>query len=287
MKKYFLIILLVITTTLTAQIERPKWEIGGGARFNYMGLDGGYEGESTINNYQFKMNYKDIGMDNYAPSMAIAFGGRYKKWRLSFAGSRGLYKGEFTTKFDIMRETVQIDSGSVVNGQVEMGIYALTTTFALYQKKHEFGVGIGFLILNMGSTFSSTDVNGQVTSFGSPVLFPMPFIAASGRLNFGDFRISGTGGGAIFIGKKNDLDYDVRYYTIDIKGSYDFYKGEKWSYSVSFGFRKLFMNMHMENESGWVKENDIYTGPYLSLRAKLSSIEKWTYIRLKDRKKNK
>ena len=45
MKNTFIIILLVvISTTLKAQIERPKWEMGGGVRLNYMGLNGGLSG---------------------------------------------------------------------------------------------------------------------------------------------------------------------------------------------------------------------------------------------------
>ena len=285
MKKALVIVLLSFATTLFAQVERAKWEFGGGLRLNYLGLSGGYEGERASDGYQFKLNYKDIGMDNYSPSMAIAFGGRYKKWNLAFAGSRGSYTGGFKTKFDIVRDDVQIDSGAHVDGQIDMGIYALTTTFALIQKKHELGVGIGFLILNMGSKFSSIDTSGNPVSFGEPILFPMPFLAVSGRLNFGDFRISGTGGGAIFRGNKDGLHYDVLYYTIDFKGVYDFYKGEHWSYSVSLGFRQLFMDMYMENDMGWAKEKDIYSGPYISIRAKFSSLERWTYVRKKDRKK--
>lgn len=284
MRTLLLLFITMISIPLTAQVERPKWELGGGLRLNYLGLNGGYEGQRAFDGYEFKLNYKDIGMDNYAPSLAIAFGGRYKKWNLAFAGSRGSYKGEFLTKFDIIRDEIQIDSGAQVNGAIDMGIYALTTTFALIQKKHEFGVGIGFLILNMGSSFSSTDNTGQPVSFGEPVLFPMPFLAVSGRLNFGDFKLSGTGGGAIFKGEKDGLQYDVLYYTIDLKGVYDFYKGDNWSYSVSLGFRTLFMDMEMENDLGWAKEKDIYSGPYISIRAKFSSIEKWTFIRKKGKK---
>jgi len=279
-----LIALLAISTGLVAQVERAKWEIGGGLRLNYLGLSGGYEGERASDGYQFKLNYQDIGMDNYSPSLSIALGARYKKWNLAFAGSKGSYKGEFDTKFDIVRDDVQIDSGAHVNGQIDMGIYALTTTFALIQKKHELGVGIGFLILNMGSTFCTTDNSGEPVSFGDPMIFPMPFLAIAGRLNFGDFRLVGSGGGAVFKGNKDGLDYDVLYYTIDVKGAYDFYKGDNWSYSASIGFRQLFMDAYMENDMGWAKEKDIYSGPYISIRAKFSSIEKWTYVRKKDRK---
>ncbi len=159
-------------------------------------------------------------------------------------------------------DDIQIDSGSHVDGNIDMGIYALTTTFALIQKKHELGVGIGFLILNMGSSFKTTDVNGELIDLGGNHLFPMPFLAVSGRLNFGKLRFAGSGGGAIFGGEKDGLDYDVKYYTIDIKGVYDFYKGDNWSYSASLGYRRLFMDMYMENEMGWAKENDIQRSLY-------------------------
>ena len=102
----------------------------------------------------------------------------------------------------------------------------------------------------------------------------MPFLAFAGRLNFGDFRISASGGGAIFKGEKDGLDYDVKYYTIDVKGVYDFYKGDNWSYSISLGWRTLFMDMEMQNDIGWATETDNYSGPYISLRAKFSSTEK-------------
>lgn len=287
MKTTLLFVFLLITTSVAmAQKERPKWEFGGGLRFNYQGLSGGYEGERYSDNYKFEMDYHEIGMDNYSPSVGLAFGGRYKKWNLAFAGSTGSYKGEFETKFDIVRDDIQIDSGAVVNGQIDMQIGALTTTYGIIQKKHDLGVGIGFLILNMGAVFETTDVNGDHVELGEPQLFPMPFIALAGRLNFGNFRLVGSGGGALFKGEKDGLEYDVKYYTVDIKGTYDFYKGDNWSYNAAIGFRKLYMDMYMENDLGWAKETDHYTGPYISIRAKFSSSEKWTFTRRKDRKKN-
>lgn len=286
MRSKLFIILLVLPLIAYSQVERSKWELGGGLRLNYLGLDGGYSGERYSDNYQFGLNYKDIGMDNYTSSIAIALGGRYKKLNLAFAGSRGSYLGEFETAFDIIRDDIQIDSGSHVNGSIDMGIYALTTTFALIQKKHELGIGIGFLILNMGSTFSTTDVNEETINLGGDHLFPMPFLAVAGHLNFGDFRLSGSGGGALFKGVKDGLDYDVKYYTIDVKAVYDVYKGEHWSYSVSLGFRQLFMDMYMENEMGWAREEDTYSGPYISVRTKFSSSEKWTHVPRRERKKS-
>jgi hypothetical protein len=115
----------------------------------------------------------------------------------------------------------------------------------------------------------------------------MPFLAAAGRLNFGKLKFSASGGGAIFKGEKDELDYDVKYYTIDVKAAYDFYTTENWTYNVGIGFRKLFMDMRMENELGWAREEDHYSGPYFAIRAKFSSSEKWTYQRRRDKKKAK
>ncbi len=276
MKKILLLIFVITTLGMQAQVERSLWEFGGGVRLNYLGLSGGYEGVRFSDGYQFKLDYEEIGMDNYSPSFAIAFGGRYKKWNLAFAGSKGSYDGEFVSNVDIVRDDIQIDSGATVKGNIDMGIYALTTTFLLIQEQHELGVGLGFLILNMGSSFQTTDVNGDLVDLGGNHLFPMPFLAISGRLNYGDFRFSGSGGGAYFKGEQDGMDYEVFYYTFDMKGVYDFYKSENWSYSASLGYRKLFMDMYVENDIGWGKEKDNYSGPYLSIRAKFSSTEMWT-----------
>jgi hypothetical protein len=42
--------------------------------------------------------------------------------------------------------------------------------------------------------------------------------------------------------------------------------------------------MDMSNDLGWAREKDNYSGPYISIRAKFSSSEKWTYVKRKDRK---
>jgi len=286
MKKCILTITVLCLTVLSiAQVERPKWELGGGLRLSYQGLSGGFSGERFSDGYNFKLNYKDIGMDNYAPSLAMTIGGRYKKWNLFFAGSKGSYDGNFVTDVDITHDGVEIPEGSEVDGNITMGIYALSTTFALIQKKHDLGVGLGFLILNMGSSYKTQDVNQEEIDLGGNNFFPMPFLALSGRLNFGKFRAAGSGGGAHFSGVMDGFDYEVFYYTFDVKGVYDFYQKDNWSSSVSLGYRKLFMVMDVSDERGWAKEEDNYSGPYASIRVKFSSTELWTHISRKERKK--
>jgi hypothetical protein len=41
----------------------------------------------------------------------------------------------------------------------------------------------------------------------------------------------------------------------------------------------------MTNDMGWYKENDIYRGPYATIRVKFSSEEIWKYVKRKDRNK--
>ncbi len=89
MKNTLIILGLIISTSLAAQIERPKWELGGGIRLNYSGLDGGFSGHRNSDGYEFDIDYHEIGMNTYSPSFALAIGGRYKKWNLEFAGSEG------------------------------------------------------------------------------------------------------------------------------------------------------------------------------------------------------
>lgn len=286
MKKTLITAFLVISTTLTAQIERPKWEFGGGVRLNYMGLNGGLSGYRYSDGTTFDLNYKDIGMNTYSPSFAVALGGRYKKFNLEFAGSRGSYNGSFITPADMVRDDQQIDSGSVVSGTVDLDMYALFTNFALIQKKHDLGIGIGFMLLNMGSNYTTRDVNDIEVKLGGSELFPMPFLVLSGRLNFDRFRINLSGGGAIFKGKMDEINYDVKYYTVDISAAYDFLELDRLAFSADIGYRNLFMDLKMDNDMGWYKEKDIYRGPYATIRIKFSSEEMWKYVKRKDRNKD-
>ena len=285
MKNTLIIAFLVISTALQAQIERPKWELGGGVRLNYMGLNGGFSGYRNSDGQTFDLNYEDIGMNTYSPSFAVALGGRYKKWNLEFAGSRGSYKGSFITPADMVRDDMLIDSGSVVSGTVDMSMYALFTNFSLIQKQHDLGVGIGFMLLNMGSNYTTFDVNNNEVKLGGSEWFPMPFLAMSGRLNFGKFRVNLSGGGAFFKGKMEEVDYDVKYYTVDVSAAYDFLETGRLAFSADIGYRNLFMDLKMDNDMGWYKEKDIYRGPYATIRVKFSSEEMWKYVKRKDRNK--
>ena len=286
MKSRLIIFLLAITTTLSAQVERPKWEFGGGIRLNYMKLTGGMSGYRNADGYSFDTKYNEIGMDTYSPSFAIALGGRYKKWNLEFGGSKGSYDGNFITTTDIVRDDVQIDSGAVVSGTLDLNMYALSTNFGLIQRKHDLGIGIGLLLLYMGSNYNTTDTYGQAITLGGEEWFPMPFLALGGRLKFGDFRISANGGGAFFNAKKDDVDYDVTYFTVDLNAAWDFLKKKRTKYSVDLGFRTLFLDMKIENENGWYKEKDNYFGPYISVRILFSSKDLWSFTKKKDRKKS-
>jgi len=285
MKNTFIIALLVISTTLPAQIERPKWDFGGGVRLNYMGLNGGFSGYRNSDGQTFDLNYEDIGMNTSSPSFAVALGGRYKKWNLEFAGSRGSYNGSFITPADMVRDEMEIDSGSAVNGTIDMGMYVLFTNFALIQKKHDLGVGIGFMFLNMATNYTTYDVNNEEMKLGGDLWFPMPVLAINGRLKFGKFRINGSAGGAIFKGEMDDIDYDVKYYTIDVSVAYDFLETARLTYSADIGYRNLYMDLKMDNDTGWYKELDKYRGPYATLRIKFSSKEMWKYVKRKDRNK--
>ena len=211
-----------------------------------MGLNGGFSGYRNSDGQSFDLNYEDIGMNTYSPSFAIALGGRYKKWNLEFAGSRGSYNGSFTTPADMVRDDMQIDSGSVVSGTVDMSMYALFTNFALIQKQHDLGVGIGVMLLNMGSNYTTYDVNSEEVKTGWRPVVPYAFLAISGRLKFNKFRINLSGGGAIFKGEMDDVDYDVKYYTVDISAAYDFLETGRLAFSADIGYRNLFMDLKMD-----------------------------------------
>jgi hypothetical protein len=166
-----------------------------------------------------------------------------------------------------------------------MSMYAIFTNFALIQKQHDLGVGIGFMLLNMGSNYTTHDINNTEVKLGGDEWFPMPFLMVSGRLNFDKFKVNLSGGGAFFKGKMDDVDYDVKYYTADLSVAYEFLKTARLTYSADIGYRYLFMDLKMDNDMGWYKENDLYQGPYATIRIKFSSEEMWKFVKRKDRNK--
>ena len=133
MRNILIIALLTIWSTLCAQIERPKWEIGGGLRLNYMSLNGGFSAHRNSDGYESDIQYDEIGMNTYSTSLTIFLGARYKKWNLEFGGSRGSYEGGFVAKTNIVRDEWRIDAGSVVDGTVDLTMYLLSTAFRFIQ----------------------------------------------------------------------------------------------------------------------------------------------------------
>jgi hypothetical protein len=276
LKSGLIVLLLLISTTLTAQVERPKWEVGGGVRMNYMGLGGGFSGTRASDGYSFDIKYKDIGMDNYTASYSIAVAGRYKKFLLDFGASRGSYTGGFTLTTKVVKDNTELDSGAVVSGTLDLQLYALSTMFGLIQEKHDLGVGIGVLLLNMASDYTTKDVNGAEVKLGGNEWFPMPFLAFMGRFNFSDtFRLVGSIGGAYYKGNKDGADFKVLYYTYDLTAAYEFLRTGNWTYTVDVGYRNLFMDMDISKDIGTYHEKDIYSGPYATLRILFSSEELW------------
>lgn len=240
--------------------QEELWEIGGGLRFNYLRLTGGISGYDAETGNVFDINYSAVGMDNYSPSVALALAGKYKKFNLFFGASRGKYSGSFISKNDITIDGETIPAGSNVDGEIDMGIYSLSTTFALIQKKHDLGLGLGFLILDTGMKFSA-----EGKTIGDSHIFPMPFLALSGRLNFDKFRIVGVGGGAYFDGNIDDYDYTVWYYTADVRVGYEFYKKGNYTGIINLGYRTLYMDSEASKNGSWFKEEDRYAGPFMSV----------------------
>ncbi len=255
---------------MTAQEQEEVWDFGAGLRFNYLKLTGGFSGYSADTGNTYDLDYKAIGMSSYAPSAALALAGKYGKWNLFFGASRGTYTGSFITKQDITVKDETIPAGSLVDGKMSMGIYSLSTTYALAKKpEYDVGLGFGVLLLNMGTEFTTSD-----TTLGGDNLFPMPFLALSGRKKFGKFRISGVGGGAYFNGEMDDLDYKVYYYTFDVKGGYEFYKKENYTAVASLGYRHLYMDSTATQSDGsWFEEKDRYAGPFISVLVKYTAFK--------------
>ena len=251
--------------SIKVQTQDPEelWDIGAGLRVNYLRLTGGISGFDAETGNKFDIDYSAVGMDNYSSSVALALAGKYKKFNLFFGASQGSYSGSFTSKNDITIDGETIPAGSKVDGKIDMGIYSLSTTYGIIRKKHDLGLGLGILLLDTGMEFSS---GGKTV--GDSQLFPMPFLALSGRLNFGKFRIVAVGGGAHFDGKMDGYDYTVWYYTADIRAGYEFYKNKNYTATFNLGYRSLYMDSEARKNDSWFEEKDRYAGPFMSILVK-------------------
>ena len=101
------------------------WNLDAGLRLNYLRLTGDFSGFSAKDNATYHLDYSAIGMDNYAPSVALALAGKYKKWNLFFGASRGSYTGSFITKQNITIKDETIPAGSHVDGKIVFTEYNL------------------------------------------------------------------------------------------------------------------------------------------------------------------
>lgn len=138
------VVVMSMAQPVSAEPREVQWEFGGGLRLNYLGLSGGVTGFNADTGNEYDLDYKAIGMDKYAPSLALAFGGRYKKWNLAFGAARGSYKGTFVTRYDIDRDDIHIPAGSEVDSEIKMGIYSLSTTYGIVRRKHDLVWGSVF-----------------------------------------------------------------------------------------------------------------------------------------------
>lgn len=266
---FVLLILLFPAINARAQEQEELWDLGAGFRVNYLRLTGGVSGFDEETGNKFDIDYKSVGMDNYSPSVALALAGKYKKFNLFFGASRGSYSGSFTSKNDITIDDETIPAGSKVDGKIDMGIYSLSTTYGLIQRKHDLGLGFGILLLDTGIEFSA----GSKT-VGDTHLFPMPFLALSGRLNYGKLKVVAVGGGAYFDGDMDGYDYTVWYYTADIRVGYDFYTKNNYTATFNLGFRSLYMDSKAEKNDSWYKEKDRYAGPFISILIRYTGYKK-------------
>ena len=86
---------------MQVQDQEELWDIGAGLRLNYLRLTGSISGFDAQTGNTFDIDYSEVGMDNYAPSLALALAGKYKKFNLFFGASRGSYTGSFLSKNDV------------------------------------------------------------------------------------------------------------------------------------------------------------------------------------------
>jgi hypothetical protein len=94
MKNSLILLFLAVSAALSAQVETPKWEFGGGVRFNYMRLNGKMSGSRNADGYNFDISYKDFSFD-------LGYRFLYMNLRMDNDGGwyneKGFYQGPYAT----------------------------------------------------------------------------------------------------------------------------------------------------------------------------------------------
>ncbi len=282
MKKLLALFLLMsqmlIVTAIAEEfkIRQPseQEEIGsfaGGVRGNYLRLGGGFSYYDADYDRTYDLDYNAIGMDNYAPSASLAFTGEWGDWNIFFSASKGVYEGSFVTQQPIrlIHDDGEIPAGSNVDGTVEMGIYSLSGTYKIASDPtYNVAVGFGALILDYSTEFKTTD-----ETIGSDAIFPMPYLALSGRKDINKFRFIGVGGAAYYNGEQDNLDYLVYFVTLDARAGYEFYKNEEYTSTFYIGYRYLYMDSTASKNGSSYTEKDTYDGPFVNLTLKYTIFE--------------
>ncbi|MCG8581463.1 MAG: hypothetical protein MI866_16180 [Bacteroidales bacterium] len=107
--------LVYITIQSAAQVKLPKWAFGGGLRFNYPGLTGGYSGDRYSDNYTLNVDYTEIGLGNHAPGIAFTFAGSRGPASPSKPGSQVLKCG-YSQHVEIEKSrTIQQRAMAIIN----------------------------------------------------------------------------------------------------------------------------------------------------------------------------
>ncbi|MBL0709452.1 MAG: hypothetical protein JJV99_00325 [Colwellia sp.] len=250
---------------LTPQEQEEQWNFAAGLRANYLKLGGGFTAYDAEHDAHYKLDYNEIGMDNYASSTSVAFSGEWENWNLFFSASKGVYEGGFIAPQDIFLKDDIIKEGEHVDGKVEMGTYSLSGTYDLSKDStSNLALGFGALFLDY-----STDFQGETSGFGSDMLIPMPYLALSGRKDIGKYRFIGVGGAAYYDGKYDDMDYTVYFVTLDVRAGYEFYNDGNYKSTIYAGYRYLYMDSKTSQDNGnWYKETDNYSGPFINIAFK-------------------
>ena len=255
---------------LNTQEQEEAWNFAAGVRAQYLRLGGGFTSYDAEHDIHYKLDYKEIGMDNYAPSASLAFSGEWGEWNLFFSASKGVYDGSFIANQDIWLKDDVILKGEHVTGKIEMGIYSLSATYDLVEDPtSNVALGFGALVLDYSTEFASTSA-----TVGSDMIIPMPYLALSGRKDIGKYRFIGVGGAAYYDGEYDSMDYTVYFVTLDARAGYEFYNDGKYKSTFYVGYRYLYMDSKTSQDDGsWYKETDTYDGPFINLAIKYTKFK--------------
>lgn len=180
--------------------------------------------------------------------------------QLSLSSLGMSYSGRGETDVVVEFDGIRIVKGARVDSALDIGMTTAALTWDLVPgDRLDLGIGFGVTLLDL-----EVDITEIASSEGVDVseTFPVPHVAATGVLRFGDF---GVGADIAFMDVSVD-DVDLTWLDYDLHASYHLFRGaERLSGRLVLGYRSIDIDASYVDGNTDVTTDLALTGPYFGV----------------------